>query len=177
MNIRLLAAADAAAFQQLRLAALLDTPAAFASSHAEEKDASLAEVARRLEPAEGRWVLGAFDGAALVATVGFAREARAKFAHKAVVWGMYVAPAARGHGLARELMVALIERARQTPGLARLDLVADSMNVAAIALYESLGFVVWGREQDAMRLDGASRDDLHMALRLDAAAVPPARRQ
>ena len=170
MNIRLLDAADAAAFQQLRLAALLDTPDAFASSHAEEKDAPLADVARRLVPRPGHGVLGAFDADALVGTVGLRRESRAKFAHKGVVWGMYVAPAARGHGLARELMVALIALARQTPGLAKLDLVADSMNVAAIALYESLGFAVWGREQDAMRLDGQPRDDLHMALHLGASA-------
>jgi len=170
MNIRLLDAADAAAFQQLRLRALLDTPDAFASSHAEEKDAALADVARRLEPTDARSVHGAFDGDALVATVGLARESRTKFAHKGVVWGMYVAPAARGQGLAHELMVALIARARQTPGLGKLDLVADSMNVAAIALYESLGFVVWGREQDAMRLDGASRDDRHMALHLGPGA-------
>ena len=166
MNIRLLDAADAAAFQQLRLRALLDTPDAFASSHAEEKDTPLAEVARRLEPRPGGGVLGAFDGDALVGTVGLRRDSRAKFAHKGVVWGMYVAPAARGHGLARELMVALIALARQTPGFAKLDLVADSMNVAAIALYESLGFVVFGREHDAMRLAGRAHDDLHMALHL-----------
>jgi RimJ/RimL family protein N-acetyltransferase len=164
MNIRLLAAADAAAFQQLRLAALLDTPASFASSHAEEKDVPLDDVARRLEPRPGHAVLGAFDGDALVGMVGLGREARAKFAHKGVVWGMYVAPSARGHGVARDLMVALVALARETRGFVKLDLVADSQNVAAIALYESLGFVVWGREQDAMRLDGQPRDDLHMAL-------------
>jgi RimJ/RimL family protein N-acetyltransferase len=169
-TIRLLAPADAPAFQQLRLAALLDTPASFASSHAEEKDTPLEDVARRLVPRAGHGVLGAFDGDTLVGIAGLGTDGRAKFAHKGVVWGMYVAPQARGHGLARELMVALIALARATPGLAKLDLVADSMNVPAIALYESLGFVVWGREQDAMRLDGESRDDLHMALHLAPAA-------
>jgi len=166
MDIRLLAAADAAAFQRLRLAALLDTPAAFAASHAEEKDAPLEQVGRRIEARDGRGVLGAFEGGQLLGIVGLGREARPKFAHKGYVWGMYVAPAARGLGLARELMEALIALARATPGLTKLDLVADSANVAAIALYESLGFVVWGREQDAMRLDGQPRDDLHMGLRL-----------
>jgi RimJ/RimL family protein N-acetyltransferase len=41
----------------------------------------------------------------------------------------------------------------------------DSANVAAIALYESLGFVVFAREADAVRLDGQSRDELQMHLR------------
>jgi RimJ/RimL family protein N-acetyltransferase len=168
-TIRLLTAADAAAFQRLRLAALLDTPASFASSHDEEKDTPLEDVARRLVPRPGHGVLGAFDGETLVGMAGLGTDGRAKFVHKGVIWGMYVAPQARGQGLARELMIALIALARATPGFAKLDLVADSMNVAAIALYESLGFVVWGREQDAMRFDGESRDDLHMALHLGAA--------
>ena len=41
----------------------------------------------------------------------------------------------------------------------------DAANVAAIALYESLGFLVFSREQDATRLAGASRDELQMHLR------------
>ncbi len=171
MNIRLLTPADAAVFQQLRLAALLDTPESFASSHAEEKDTPLDELARRLAPRPGHGVLGAFDGDALVGMVGLGRETRAKFAHKGIIWGMYVAPAARGRGVARDLMLALLALARAGAGFAKLDLVADSQNVAAIALYESLGFVVWGRELDAMRLDGQPRDDLHMALRLDVPAA------
>jgi ribosomal protein S18 acetylase RimI-like enzyme len=168
MNIRLLTPADAAVFQRLRLAALLETPESFAASHAEEKDTPLDEVARRLASRPGHGVLGAFDGEALVGMVGLGSEARAKFAHKGIVWGMYVAPAARGRGLARELMLALVALARAGTGFAKLDLVADAQNAAAIALYESLGFVVWGHELDAVRVDGQPRADLHMALSLDA---------
>jgi len=90
-------------------------------------------------------------------------------AHKAQVWGMYVAERARGHGVARELLLAALATARATPGVAKVTLSVDSQNVAAIALYESLGFVVFAREADAVRLDGQSRDDLQMHLRLDTA--------
>jgi ribosomal protein S18 acetylase RimI-like enzyme len=168
MKIRRLSPSDAARFQALRLVALLDTPAAFGSSHEEEKDLPPAEVERRLEERPGQATFGAFDGEALVGVVGLSRETRLKMAHKGHIWGMYVAAEARGHGVARELLMSALAHARATEGIAKVTLNVDAANVAAIALYESLGFVVFAREADAMRLDGQQRDDLQMHLRFDA---------
>ena len=103
MTIRRLCTEDAAAYQALRLAALLDTPEAFASSHEEEKDLPLDEVARRLVDERDPGVLGAFEAGQLVGVVGLARARFAKMAHKGIVWGMYVAPSARRLGLAGRL--------------------------------------------------------------------------
>jgi len=169
MTIRLLRAADAAAFQRLRLEGLREAPASFAGSPEDEQDTPLAEVARRLEAPAGAGVLGAFDGEALVGIVGLARDTRAKLAHKGHVWGMYVHPRARGRGLGRELMQAAIAQARAMPGVERLTLVADTTNAPAIALYESLGFVAYGREPDAVRIAGVPHEDLLMSLPLATA--------
>jgi len=106
MTIRRLRTDDAAAFQALRLAALLDTPEAFASSHEEERHLTLEAVAGRIEDPRDPGVLGAFVDGQLVGVVGLSRERFAKMAHKGYIWGMYVAPAARGLGVARQLMVA-----------------------------------------------------------------------
>ena len=169
MNIRRLSTADATRFRALRLAALLDKPEAFVISHVEERDLPLSHFETRLAERPGHVVFGAFDGDTLVGMAGLARETLMQVAHKVNVWGMYVTEAARGHGVARELLQAALAHARDTPGVAKVTLSVDSQNVAAIALYESLGFVVFAREADAVRLHGQSRDDLQMHLRFDPA--------
>jgi GNAT superfamily N-acetyltransferase len=52
---------------------------------------------------------------------------------------LYVVPDRRGHGLGRALMEAAIELARER-GAVRMDLGTGEGDVAARALYESLGF-------------------------------------
>jgi ribosomal protein S18 acetylase RimI-like enzyme len=176
MNIRRLHSGDAGAFQALRLAGLLDTPSAFGSSHEEEKDMPLAVVERRFDDLPGQGIFGAFDGQTLVGVVGVSRDARLKMAHKGHVWGMYVAPAARGHGVARLLMLAALGFASDTAGMAKVTLNVDAANVAAIALYESLGFVVYARESDAMRIGDERRDDLQMHWWIEQGIAPRPKR-
>jgi ribosomal protein S18 acetylase RimI-like enzyme len=57
-----------------------------------------------------------------------------------VLYDLFVAPPARGHGVARALMQAAQAYAEQT-GAVRLELATARTNVQAQALYESLGWV------------------------------------
>ena len=165
MLIRRLSPSDAPAFQAVRLAGLLDTPAAFGRNHEEEKDLPLSSFADRLVQRDDAAVFGAFEGDALVGIVGLRREDALNYFHKGYLWGMYVAPAARGAGIARQLVQTALAFARGVPGLAKVNLHADAANVPAIALYESLGFVVFAREADGMRVNGRRTDELQMTLR------------
>jgi RimJ/RimL family protein N-acetyltransferase len=170
MEIRALTASDAAAFWALRLRGFREEPDSFSTSF-EEASRLPAGHAASLLAREGRspddFVLGAFRDGALVGIVGFARELRMRRSHRGVVWGMHVAREARGAGVGRALIAALVERARALPGLCRLNLTVMAANEGAVRLYQRAGFEVWGRETAAMVHDGRRHDEYSMALALD----------
>jgi RimJ/RimL family protein N-acetyltransferase len=166
MHIRRLIPTDAAEFHSLRLAGLRDAPIAFGASYDEEQGLSVADIEARLQHHEDRGVFGAFVNGALVGVVALGRERQAKLAHKGMIWGVYVAPAARGTGAGRALMAAVIDFAKSVPALLQLNLVVYVGNAGAIKLYESLGFEIYGREPNAIRVDGVLYDDFHMRLEL-----------
>lgn len=166
IHIRKLVPSDAEAFQAVRLQALREDPIAFASSYEEERDLPLATIAERLVATDDRAIVGAFDGPLLVGLAAWHREEMRKLHHKGFVWGVFVKASHRGQGLARRLLEAVIALARRADGIVLLNLTAYADNQRAIALYESLGFVVYGREPAAICVDGLLHDDVHMALRL-----------
>ncbi len=95
----------------LRLRGLKEHPDAFTSSYEEESAKPLAATERRIAPDSADAVFGAFVGGALVGVVGLAREPRVKNRHKAVVFGMYVAPEHGGRGIGTALLRHVIGEA------------------------------------------------------------------
>jgi RimJ/RimL family protein N-acetyltransferase len=79
---------------------------------------------------------------------------------------VYTRPDVRGRGLCRSVLKLLIEHARAWPGIERVQLSVSERAPAARALYESLGLESWGREPDALRIDGQSAAEIHMSLAL-----------
>jgi ribosomal protein S18 acetylase RimI-like enzyme len=177
MEIRLLLPADAEAFQAVRLLALRDCPTAFSSSYEEERDRPLSFVAERIAPAPGHAVFGAFEAEALVGIVGIHREDHVKLAHKAFIWGMYVAPRYRGRGVGRKLLDRALMQAASMPGLRQVKLGVNATNSAATALYEAVGFERVGIERDFLQVEGVFHDEIQMEVRVDAQILksPPAR--
>lgn len=169
MQIRALTPTDAAAFQALRLRGLLECPTAFASSHAEEVDTPLDEIERRLAPQADSVMLGAFDGSTLCAVLGLQRERMVKLAHKAFIWGVYVAPEHRRDGVGAQLMGHALACAAAMPGVRQVNLGVNAQNAAALALYQRLGFVSHGLERGYLRVDGQLFDEHQMVRLVDAA--------
>jgi RimJ/RimL family protein N-acetyltransferase len=168
MEIRVLTALDADEFQRLRLEGLRESPAAFSSSYEEECVNDVTTVAARIEPTDNRSVFGAFEDASLVGMVGFQRESGRKLAHKAFIWGMYVAPDRRGCGIGRRLIERVLSHAAQIPGLRRINLGVNAANARAIALYEAAGFERFGVEKAFLMVAGVEQDEIHMVRVLTA---------
>jgi RimJ/RimL family protein N-acetyltransferase len=170
--IRALQEPDAAAFAELRRAALVESPLAFASSPGDDLTSDLDALRAQLRRAPEWTVLGAVEDR-LIGVVGIYRDRHLKAKHKAHVWGMYVVPEHRRRGIAGTLLEAALHHARALHGVSQVHLGVTSAAPAARRLYERAGFVVWGTEPEALRHAGQSVIEHHMTLRLDRAAASP----
>ena len=165
MLVRALTPDDASSFQSLRLFALQESPASFASRYDDEKDRSRDDIAERLIASENQTVFGAFEEERIVGIAGVRRDLFREHRHKAHLWGMYVAPDQRGAGVSRLLMAHAIRFAKQMPGVTQLNLTVASDNAIAFALYRSIGFEEIGRECASLFADDSPADDILMCLR------------
>jgi len=167
--IRPLGPDDAAAFRAVRMRALAEHPEAFGRTPAEVPGVQvLAEQVRQYAGSDVDFLLGAFDGAALVGTVGGHRERAVKQRHVAYIWGVYVAPERRRAGLGRELTLAAIARARAWPDVEFLWLDVTTTNRGARALYASCGFAGAAVKPRSLKVDGRYYDEELMVLDLGA---------
>jgi RimJ/RimL family protein N-acetyltransferase len=170
MHIRALTETDAADFHATRLQGLAAEPTAFASSYEEEVNAPLTEVARRLQAKSDGAIFGAFEAGKLIGLIGVRRDGMKKLSHKAYIWGMYVAPAARGRGLGTDLLNHALAYSWTTLEVSQVNLGVHSQNESALRLYKRLGFEIFGTERAALCVEGSFQDEHHMVCRAPGAA-------
>jgi ribosomal protein S18 acetylase RimI-like enzyme len=166
MMIRPVRAFEAVALRSLRLEALRESPRAYFGSWEAEAALPLSDwVQWAVDPARvmfvaesgARWLgmAGAFSYPAGGGTVS--------------LWWLWVAPEARGKGLAHRLFEKRAAWARER-GATRLELAVAEDNVPALALYFGLGLRFTG-ERRTMASD-PSRAELFLECSLDTAVWP-----
>jgi RimJ/RimL family protein N-acetyltransferase len=139
MEIRRLTPADAAAYREVRLAALCEHPQAFVTDHSEEAAVPFAAIEQRLA-SDLSDTFGALDAGRLVAIGTLLRTARLRQRFRATIVGMYVLPEYRRRGLATRLLTACTQRAREFPEIEELTLCITLGNDAARDAYLKFGF-------------------------------------
>ncbi|MFL6125097.1 N-acetyltransferase family protein [Actinophytocola sp.] len=129
-----------------------------------EVDEWLDGVLADIRAGDGALVLATVEG--VVEAMGtWRREKPQVFRHTAVVGKVMAHPSARGRGLGRHVVSALIDDARRTD-LELLVLGVRGNNHGTIQLYEELGFREWGRLPNRIVVGDDRFDDVQMMLPL-----------
>lgn len=166
IEIRRVGPADVAAWREVRLAALLDAPTAFGSTH--EREAAYPDdewVARTHRASTGpdSSIFLAWDGDTAVGIVGGFRTAPDTPTIDLV--SMWTAPSHRRSGVGRLLAEAVVTWATSN-GADAVELWVTRGNDPAQRFYESLGFAVTGEHQPLP--SDPCRDEVRMRLALSA---------
>jgi RimJ/RimL family protein N-acetyltransferase len=122
---------------------------------AQTRDFALALVAR------GDPIFVAVAGSAVIGWCDIQRHAIPAHAHRGTL-GMGIVPGHRGRGVGLVLIETALQRALAS-GFTRIELNVRADNLAAIKLYEKVGFAHEGVLRDAVLVDGAYHDSLAMA--------------
>jgi len=163
-TLRQLTAADRSEFRELRQTALTVNADDFMLTAEEEKAIPRLSIESVLEePAPCNFFLGAFaaGSGALIGIAGLITSDFRKTRHCGRLTSVFVHPAHRRHGIARTLVERLLARA-EDGGLRSVRLEVVAGNGGAVGLYESLGFVPYGCEPAAYRLEDREWDLLLM---------------
>lgn len=136
---------------------------------------SESEMRSRFEAMEASghpWLVAETDGNVVgYAYAGPYRE-RAAYRH-CVQDAIYLRPAARGQGVGRTLLAALIDEAERRGFRQMIGIVGDSANRASIQLHATLGFMPIGVLHDVGWKHGRWLDTVMMQLSLGKGALDP----
>jgi len=162
-TIRRLTADDAEAYRTVRLRALREHPEAFTISYDDEVGESTTYFVERVVQVP---TFGAFDGETLVGIIGVALNHWEKIRHRAVIIRVYVAPEVRGQGVARKLLDTAMAFVHEQPEIEIAELEVTVGNEGARRMYVEAGFVTYGVNRRAFKIDGRYYDVEMMALDL-----------
>jgi RimJ/RimL family protein N-acetyltransferase len=153
---------DMPAFRPLRLQALRDHPKAFSADY--ERHAAGDEEFWKpyFNFGENATIHFALQGYNLIGMTGVRLDTSPKTKHNANIWGVYILPEWRGHGIALALVNTCCDWARERGALiARLGV--TTTNQPALRCYESCGFKITGTDPQAIFVNDRYYDEYLMS--------------
>ena len=143
--------------KDLRLQALKTDPIAFGSSFEEEEKLAEAEWQRRVKN-----MLFAVSDDKLVGTITYLFNERVKTKHIARIFGVYVDPKYRRHGVGKKLLENALELIQKNKDVVKVQLMVNPKQLAAVRLYKTMGFEVVGQMGKEIKVGEEFYDELIM---------------
>jgi len=175
ISVRALGEEDWEKYRGVRLTALQDSPGAFVATRAQEE--ALDEQAWRERMRRSRRLVAKRGGSPLgVVSLG---EGEADFAHTGELFGLWVAPEARGTGVAWKLVEAGAAQALQD-GCSHVSYWVGTDNGRAVAFASSFGFRPTSTRRPmrvANEADGVEEMAMVLPLGVDPGELPGTRRR
>jgi RimJ/RimL family protein N-acetyltransferase len=156
---------DASTYWALRLEAVEREPRSFGPTPEEHRKITIDQIVELL-CGQNSFVMGAFEGEAMIGFARFERKPFIKERHKGHVHGVYVAASHRGRGVAKAMIGALVHEVKKDASCEQLLLAVGVFNEPARRAYAAMGFVPYGIEPRALKVDGVYVDEEHMILLL-----------
>ena len=155
-------AADAPAFRELRLGALLDSPTAFSMDYerSSKYPSKHWEDTLTMDDNESA-IFFAEHESQLVGMTGIVRGRSPKTRHAADIWGVFVSSKWRGLHIAEEL-IGSCKGWAQARDIVILRLAVVATNRSAIRCYERCGFSTYGTEPRSLLYEGKYYDEYLM---------------
>jgi GNAT superfamily N-acetyltransferase len=158
---------DFSVFVALRKEALLNEPEAFGPDYNTFNATPLLDKEHFFERILNypfSFSLGAFTDEGILVGMGCftCNRAMVKRRHKGVVWGMYVQPLHRSKGIGKQLIDLLLLAAKHDAGCEQALITVTPPGSSAHRFYENMGFIQYGVEYRALKLESGYIDEVLM---------------
>jgi ribosomal protein S18 acetylase RimI-like enzyme len=161
MNIRKLTPEDWEMYKKIRLEALQKDASAFGSSYDESVGRTDEEWKKKLERPKS-FVFAIEDGSEHIGMAAAYQEEGEIVSHVAYVWGVYVRESFRGKGIGKKLLKVVLDEIQRNPKIEKANLNVNKNQIAAVKLYESLGFQIAGTLHRELKVNGEYFDEYVM---------------
>jgi GNAT superfamily N-acetyltransferase len=157
---------DFTTFVELRKEAFLNEPESFGSDYVTYAATPLIDKEHFFEKVLNypfSFVLGAFiEDASMIGLAGFTCHTATKRRHKGILWGMYVKPEFRLQGIARKLAEIIMLSAKEDAQCEQVLITVSPPGSVAHQFYDRLGFIQYGVEYRALKLEDEYVDEVLM---------------